>query len=117
MPNLQSNQLKKWMDLHPKKRHFILGSVVDGMVYHPECVEDVLDLLYTWNKKGMLKSIILPDEEIYFSEENIFLNEEVEEDNMCHSCNGTGEGCNPDLSCLRCGGSGAIIPKSYDYED
>ena len=116
MSKMQSSKLK-WMDLHPQKRHFIIGSIIDGMVYYPECVEDVLDLLYEWNKKGMLKSIILPGEENYFSEENIFLNEEEQPDNMCHSCNGTGEGCNPDVSCMRCQGSGAIIPKTYDYED
>ena len=114
MSKMQSNQLK-WMDLHPQKRHFIVGSIIDGMVYNSDCVDDVLDLLYKWDKKGLLKSIILPGEEIYFAEE---ITEEVSEpDNMCQLCNGTGEGCNPDVSCMRCQGSGALIPKTYDYED
>jgi hypothetical protein len=114
MSNLQSSKLK-WMDLHPKKRHFIVGSIIDGMVYNSDCVDDVLDLLYTWDKKGLLKSIILPGEEIYFAEE---ITEEVSEpDNFCQLCNGTGEGCNPDVSCMRCKGSGGLIPITYDYED
>jgi hypothetical protein len=107
---------EKWMDIPSKKRHFILGSIVDGMVYHPECVDDVLDLLYTWNKKGLLKSIILPDEEIYFQDDTIVDPDEQEPDNMCNSCNGTGEGCNPDLICAYCGGSGAVIHINNDYE-
>jgi len=116
MSKMQSSKLKKWMDLHPQKRHFIIGSIIDGMVYYPECVEDVLDLLYEWNKKGLLKSIILPGEENYFSEENI-IEEEPNDDAFCSSCNGTGEGSTPDNDCWRCKGSGAIIPNTYDYED
>ena len=114
MSKMQSNQLK-WMDLHPQKRHFIVGSIIDGMVYHPECVEDVLDLLYEWNKKDLLKSIILPGEENYFSEENI-IEEETNEDAFCNLCNGTGEGSTPDSWCWKCKGSGGLIPKTYDYE-
>jgi hypothetical protein len=104
MPNLQSSKLKKdkWMDLLTNDRHRILGQVIDGMIYNYECVNEVREMLSRWDDEGFLRSIILPDEE---------------PDNMCNSCNGTGEGCNPDVSCLSCKGSGAIIPKTYDYED
>lgn len=96
----------------------MLGSIVDGMVYHPECVEDILNLLFTWEKKGLLKSIILPDEHIYFLDETIIDSYDQDEpDNMCSLCNGTGEGANPDLICMSCGGSGAIGKINYDYED
>jgi len=109
---------EKWMDLHPKKRHFILGSFVDGMIYHPECVDDALNLLFTWEKKGLLKSIILPDENIYFQDETIVDSyDQDESDNMCTLCNGTGEGCNPDLICRSCNGSGVDIRKNDDYEE
>jgi hypothetical protein len=107
---------EKWMDIPSKKRHFILGSFVDGMIYHPECVDDALNLLFTWNKKGLLKSIILPDEEIYFQDDTIVDPDEQEPDNMCWVCNGTGEGSNPDLICWSCGGSGVIIRKNCDDE-
>ncbi len=108
---------EKWMDIHPKKRHFIAGSVIDGMIYHPQCVEDVLNLLYSWNKKGLLKSIILPDENIYFQDETIVDQyEQPEPDSMCNSCNGTGEESYPDLICWACSGSGAIIRTNDDYE-
>ena len=108
---------EKWMDIPSKKRHFILGSIVDGMVYHPECVDDVLNLLFTWEKKGLLKSIILPDEHIYFQDETIVDSYDQEPDSMCSFCNGTGEGSNPDLICAFCSGSGAIIPINDEYED
>jgi DnaJ-class molecular chaperone len=42
---------------------------------------------------------------------------QVIDDNMCNSCNGTGEGSTPDTWCWSCKGSGAVIPKSYNYED
>ena len=101
---MQSTKLKKevWMDLLTNDRHMILGSVIDGMIYHYECVNEVREMLERWDENGFLKSIILPDDE---------------PDNMCQLCNGTGEGCNPDVSCMRCQGSGALIPKTYDYED
>jgi len=104
MPNLQSSKLKKdkWMDLLTNDRHRILGQVIDGMIYNYECVNEVREMLSRWDDEGFLRSIILPDEE---------------PDNMCNSCNGTGEGCNPDVSCLTCKGQGSIIPKTYDYED
>ena len=89
------------MDLEDNDRYRIVGQVIDGMIYNYECVNEVREMLERWDDEGFLKSIILPDEE---------------PDNMCHSCNGTGEGCNPDVSCLSCKGSGAIIPKNYDYE-
>jgi hypothetical protein len=107
---------QKWMDIPSKKRHFILGSFVDGMIYHPECVDDALNLLFTWNKKGLLKSIILPDEEIYFQDDTIVDPDEQEPDNMCNSCNGTGEGCNPDVICLSCSGSGVKKINNWDHE-
>jgi len=104
MPNLQSSKLKKdkWMDLLKNDRHRIIGQVIDGMIYHYECVNEVREMLDRWDDNGFLKSIILPEEE---------------PDNMCNSCNGTGEGQTPDTWCWQCKGSGAVIPKSYDYED
>jgi len=72
------------------------------MIYNYECVNEVREMLERWDDEGFLKSIILPEEE---------------PDNMCNSCNGTGEGSHPDSICYSCGGKGAIIPKSYDYED
>jgi hypothetical protein len=102
MPNLQSNQLK-WMDLSTNDRHKLLGSVIDGMIYNYECVNEVKEMLNRWDDNGFLKSIILPDDS--------------EPDNMCHSCNGTGEGSTPDTSCWNCKGHGAIIPNNYDYEE
>jgi hypothetical protein len=101
MSKMQSNQLK-WMDLLTNDRHRLLGQVIDGMIYHYECVNEVREMLDRWDDNGFLKSIILPDEE---------------EDNMCHSCNGTGEGSTPDCTCWNCKGHGAIIPKNYDYEE
>jgi hypothetical protein len=101
MSNLQSSKLK-WMDLEDNDRHRIIGQVIDGMIYNYECVNEVREMLERWDDEGFLKSIILPEEE---------------PDNMCNSCNGTGEGSTPDNWCWQCKGSGAIIPKSYDYED
>jgi hypothetical protein len=101
MPNLQSSKLK-WMDLEDNDRYRIVGQVIDGMIYNYECVNEVREMLNRWDDEGFLKSIILPDEE---------------PDTMCNSCNGTGEGCNPDTYCWSCGGSGAIITKTYDYEE
>ena len=101
---MQRPQLKKevWMDLLTNDRHMILGQVIDGMIYHYECVNEVREMLQRWDENGLLKSIILP---------------ESEPDNMCQSCNGTGEGFTPECSCWQCNGKGAIIPKTYDYED
>lgn len=101
MSKMQISKLK-WMDLLTNDRHRILGQVIDGMIYHYECVNEVREMLERWHENGFLKSIILPDEQ---------------EENMCNSCNGTGEGSTPDSWCWSCGGSGAIIPKNYDYED
>jgi len=103
MSKMQSNQLKKnkWMDLSTNDRHRLLGQVIDGMIYNYECVNEVREMLKNWDDNGFLKSVILPDEP----------------DTMCNSCNGTGEGANPDVWCWSCKGSGAIIPKTYDYED
>lgn len=100
MSKMQSNQLV-WMDLLTNERHRILRQVIDGMIYHYECLNEVREMLERWDDEGFLKSIILPDEE---------------PDNMCHSCNGTGEGSTPDCTCYNCKGHGAIIHKNYDYE-
>jgi hypothetical protein len=102
MPNLQSSKLK-WIDLSTNDRHKLLGSVIDGMIYNYECVNEVREMLSRWDDNGFLKSIILPDDS--------------EPDNMCQCCSGTGEGSTPDNSCWNCKGHGAIIPKSYDYEE
>lgn len=99
MSNLQSSKLK-WMDLEPLERYRMIGQVIDGMIYHYECVDEVKEMIERWDDNGFLKSIILPEEE----------------NNMCHSCNGTGEGSTPDTWCWSCNGKGAIIPKNYDYE-
>lgn len=40
--------------------------------------------------------------------------EEEEELPMCEMCNGTGEGANPDLTCIHCKGSGVIYPDDYE---
>ena len=42
--------------------------------------------------------------------------EEEQPDNMCRSCNGTGEGSTPDTSCAWCKGKGAITPKNFNDE-
>lgn len=102
MSNLQSSKLK-WMDLASDDRYRIVGQVIDGMIYNYECVNEVKEMLNRWDDNGFLKSIILPDDS--------------EPDNMCHSCNGTGEGSTPDTSCWNCKGHGAIIPNNYDYEE
>jgi hypothetical protein len=99
MPNLQSSKLK-WMDLEPNERYRIVGQVIDGMIYHSICLDEVKEMLSNWNDEGFLKSIILPDEP----------------DNMCSSCNGTGQGSTPDNDCWKCRGNGSIIHKTYDYE-
>jgi hypothetical protein len=103
MSKMQSSKLKKdvWMDLLTNERYRILGQVIDGMIYHYECVNEVKEMLERWDENGFLRSIILPDNE---------------PDNMCTSCNGTGEGSHPDSTCWHCSGDGAIIPKTYDYE-
>lgn len=101
MPNLQSSKLR-WMDLSTNDRYRLIRHLIDGMKHNFECVDEVKEMLQRWDDEGFLKSIILPDEE---------------PDNMCHSCNGTGEGATPDCTCWNCKGHGAIIPKNYDYED
>jgi hypothetical protein len=107
MSKMQSFKLKKdkWMDLSNNDRHRMLGQVIDGMIYNYECVNEVREMLEQWDNHGFLKSIILPDEE------------PDEKDNMCSSCNGTGEGSTPDNDCWKCRGMGSIIPNTYDYED
>lgn len=99
MSQMQSSKLK-WMDLDPQERYRMVGQVIDGMIYHSICVDEVKEMLSNWNDEGLLKSIILPDEP----------------DNMCSSCNGTGEGSTPDNDCWKCRGRGSIIPNTYDYE-
>ena len=100
---MQSSKLK-WIDLLTNDRHMILGQVIDGMIYHYECVNEVREMLERWDENGLLKSIILPDSE-------------PDEDDMCSNCNGTGEGTTPDTECWKCRGRGSIIPETYDYED
>ena len=102
MSKMQRPQLKKdvWMDLLTNDRHRIIGQVIDGMIYHYECVNEIREMLQRWDENGFLKSIILPEEA----------------DNMCSSCNGTGEGSHPDSTCWHCKGDG-VIPNTYDYED
>ena len=101
MSKMQSNQLK-WMDLEPLERYRIVGQVIDGMIYHVECVNEVKELLERWNDDELLKSIIMPEEE----------------DNMCSSCNGTGEGSTPDTQCWKCKGKGANINDDfYNFYD
>ena len=99
MSKMQSSKLK-WMDLDTLERYRIVGQVIDGMIYHAECVDEVKEMLERWNDDELLKSIIMPQEE----------------DNMCSSCNGTGEGSTPDNDCWKCKGRGSIIPNTYDYE-
>ena len=96
---MQSSKLK-WMDLDTLERYRIVGQVIDGMIYHAECVDEVKEMLERWDGNELLKSIIMPQEE----------------DNMCSSCNGTGEGSTPDNDCWKCRGRGSIIPNTYDYE-
>ena len=104
MSKMQSNQLK-WMDLEPLERYRIVGQVIDGMIYHPECVNEVKEMLSRWNDDELLKSIIMPDSE-------------PDEDNMCSSCNGTGEGSTPDTECWKCKGKGANINDDfYNFYD
>ena len=98
MSKMQSSKLK-WMDLDPQERYRMVGQVIDGMIYHSICVDEVKEMLSNWNDEGLLKSIILP-----------------EDDSFCTSCNGTGEGSTPDSWCWKCKGSGGLIPKTYDYE-
>jgi len=89
MSQMQSSKLK-WMDLDPQERYRMVGQVIDGMIYHSICVDEVKEMLSNWNDENLLKSIILP-----------------EPDNMCTSCNGTGEGSNPDTFCSICNGKGS----------
>ena len=140
MSKMQSNQLKEvWMDLAPSDRYRMIGGVIDGMIYNPECVTEVREMLARWDDNGFLKSIILPDTEHDYvcksqnktSENKTTLYQwddegklkliskslpDTEHDNMCHSCSGTGEGSTPETSCWNCKGHGAIIPNTYDYE-
>ena len=62
MSKMQSSKLK-WIDLLTNDRHMILGQVIDGMIYHYECVNEVREMLQRWDENGFLKSIILPNSE------------------------------------------------------
>jgi hypothetical protein len=100
MSKMQSSKLG---DMPARERYIHVGEWVDAQIYDAECHKEAKEMVARWRMMGKkeLKSIILPDDE---------------PDNMCNSCNGTGEGSTPDTWCWSCNGSGAIIPKSYDYE-
>jgi hypothetical protein len=103
---MQSSKLK-WMDLEPLERYRIVGQVIDGMIYHAQCVNEVKEMLSNWDDDKLLKSIIMPDSEPC-----------DEENNMCSSCNGTGEGSTPDNECWKCKGKGANINDDfYNFYD
>jgi hypothetical protein len=100
MSKMQSNKLG---DMPARERYIHVGEWVDAQIYDADCHKEAKEMVARWRMMGKIKSVIMPDSE-------------PEEDNMCSSCNGTGEGSTCESECWRCKGSGAIIPNTYDYE-
>lgn len=49
-----------WCDLIQQERYQLLGELVDAMIYSPEAVIEVQQLVNSFKNRGLVKSIINP---------------------------------------------------------
>ena len=49
-----------WCDLIQQERYQLLGELVDAMIYSPEAVIEVQQLVNDFKERGLVKSIINP---------------------------------------------------------
>ena len=54
-------QLPKWGDLNTLERHKLLGELIDAMIYSGEAVSYLQRTVEKFRSMGLIKSIILPD--------------------------------------------------------
>ena len=54
-------QLPKWGDLNTLERHKLLGELIDAMIYSGEAVSHLQLTVEHFRSMGLIKSIILPD--------------------------------------------------------
>ena len=54
-------QLPKWGDLNTLERHKLLGELIDAMIYSGEAVSHLQGTVEQFRSMGLIKSIILPE--------------------------------------------------------
>ena len=54
-------QLPKWGDLNTLERHKLLGELIDAMIYSGEAVSHLQRTVEEFRSMGLIKSIILPE--------------------------------------------------------
>ncbi len=54
-------ELPTWCELPAPTRHLLLGELIDAMIYSGEALMEVEILIENFKKKGLVKSIILPE--------------------------------------------------------
>ena len=59
----ETNQSPTWCDMIQQERYQLLGELVDAMIYSPQAVIEVQQLVNDFKERGLVKSIINPKNE------------------------------------------------------
>lgn len=56
----ETNQSPTWCDMIQQERYQLLGELIDAMIYSPQAVIEVQQLVNDFKEHGLVKSIINP---------------------------------------------------------
>ena len=56
----ETNQSPTWCDMIQQERYQLLGELIDAMIYSPQAVIEVQQLVNDFKERGLVKSIINP---------------------------------------------------------